>query len=176
MILLITYSRPSLDKHQQHVVDLFFFSLYIAKTSDYFYGDASLFAGRNKRGFRVRTWRFRHSLLLFRGVIFEWGIKRSHYMKRPLTSCNVKWRRNKRGKSRCLLSDVKKWTRAYHRRYGRYRLFRNNSHHFVNRLSKYLDKNCGRWFSKGISQKWAQALDFGTHLRTWYIYDSLACC
>ena len=118
------------------------------RSSGYYYGSTSLsFWG--KRGSIVRnTWRLRHSLLQFRGIIFEWGIKRNgvktYDMGRSLSDCKIKWSYSKKGYSRCLSSDAQRWTRAYRGRYGKYRLFSNNCHHYVNKLGRYLATNCGR--------------------------------
>ena len=123
-----------------------------ATSSDYFYGDTSLgwWGKKSKRGKIVsNTWRLRHSLLLFRGTIFEWGIKRSgvktYDMSRSLGDCKISWTYSRKGESRCLLSDAQTWTKAYRRHYGGYKLFSNNCHHFVNRLGTYLKTDCGRW-------------------------------
>ncbi len=117
----------------------------VTQSSDYFYGDTSLWGSKKGKRTIVRnTWRLRHSLLLFRGTIFEWGINRNYDMNRTPRHCAIKWSWGRKGESKCLLSDAKTWTRAYKRRYGKYRLLFNNCHDFVNRLGRYLATNCGR--------------------------------
>jgi hypothetical protein len=119
------------------------------RSSDYFYGQTSLgwWGKKGKRNIVSNTWTLRHSLLLFRGTIFEWGIKRggvkTYDMGRSLNDCKISWK-GRKGESRCRLSDAQAWTKAYRRKYHGYRLFSNNCHHFVNRLGGYLQTNCGR--------------------------------
>ena len=110
--------------------------------TQYYYGSTSLFKGKK----RVFKWSLKHSLILFRGKIFEWGLGRpkTYKMNRSPSDCKIKWTWSSKGSSRCRLSDAETWTRNYRRRYGGYRLFTNNCHYFVNRFMSYLRSNCGR--------------------------------
>jgi hypothetical protein len=75
----------------------YFVLLYsLAKSSDYFYGDTSLWLFKKikklkKRSIVSYTWTLRHSLLIFRGTIFEWGIDDSYYMRRTPRDCDISW-------------------------------------------------------------------------------------
>ena len=125
--------------------NLIFFSL--ASYSAYYYGSTSLWGGKKgKRAIVRNTWTLRHSLLQFRGKIFEWGLGKSktYSMTRALGDCKIRWSWGRKGESRCLLSDAENWTRRYRSNYGSYKLLSNNCHHFVNRLGRYLASNCGR--------------------------------
>lgn len=101
---------------------------------------------RRKRGV-IWRWTFNHSLILFRGKVFEWGINFTYFMNRRPSSCYINWHRGKKGTSRCSLADIEDWTRAYGKKYT-YNLLTNNCHVFSNALAKHLDTNCGRWSSK----------------------------
>lgn len=123
--------------------------------SDYFLGEMSIpdtILGRNKRNI-ISPWTFSHSLLLFRGKVFEWGIRSgwrlNYYMDRRPSSCTIKWHWGSKGSSKCSLRDAEKWTREFGRKY-RYSLLWNNCHHFVNHLVKYLSTNCGRWSTQNF--------------------------
>lgn len=120
-----------------------FVAVSIAETNDYFYGHTSLWNRRNKRAM-VSTTRLRHSLLLFRGKVFEWGSKRYPWpeLARLPWSCNIKWQFVKKGRSQCSLNEIEIWNLRYVIKYGRYRLFSNNCHHYVNRMAYKLRTDC----------------------------------
>ena len=124
-----------------HHVKLFLF--FIAEYNDYFYGHSSLWNRRSKRAV-ISTTRLRHSLLFFRGKIFEWGSKRYPWPRlgRPLSSCAINWQFVKKGRSKCTMDEIETWNLHYVSKYGRYRLFSNNCHHFVNRLAFKLSRDC----------------------------------
>ncbi|CAB4003728.1 Hypothetical predicted protein [Paramuricea clavata] len=112
--------------------------------SEYFYGTTSLNKDR-KREFSVFKWKLDHSLLMFRGKIFEWGMgdSKTYKMNRNPSQCSITWSSGSKGTSKCLLSDVEEWTRNYPKRNGEYHLLKNNCHYFVNRLVRHLNTDCG---------------------------------
>ena len=113
--------------------------------NSYFLGQMRLsdaIKGRGKRNV-IFPWTPTHSMILFRGKIFEWGINYSYYMYRNPSSCVITWSWSAKGQSRCSLWDVERWTRAYGRTHT-YNILWDNCHMFVNRLAKYLNTNCGR--------------------------------
>ena len=120
------------------------YSFLVSASADYFYGTTSLFKGR-KREFSVFQWKLDHSLLMFRGKIFEWGLgdQKTYKMNRDPSQCSISWSSGSKGRSKCLLSDVEDWTEDYPNEYGKYDLLTNNCHFFVNRLVKFLNTNCG---------------------------------
>ena len=83
-------------------------------------------------------------MLLFRGKIFEWGSKRYPWPKlgRPAWSCDIKWKLLKERRSKCTLDEIETWNEYYVMKYGPYRLFSNNCHHYVNRLAFKLSTDC----------------------------------
>ena len=116
--------------------------------SDYYVGQMSLadaMKGRKKRGV-IFPWTLTHSMILFRGKVFEWGINKSYYMSRDPGSCKITWRRRWASFSKCTLNDAVTWTKRYGRR-NTYNIVFNNCHMFVNRLSRYLYSDCGRWLN-----------------------------
>ncbi|XP_046842781.1 uncharacterized protein LOC124436850 [Xenia sp. Carnegie-2017] len=114
-----------------------------ADYNDYFYGSLSLWPGLKKRDI-VKTFRLTHSVLLFRGKVFEWGSEKYKWpeMGRPSSSCKLKWNYEKKGRSRCSLDEIEVWNSQYEAKYSRYRLITNNCHHYVNRLADKLKTNC----------------------------------
>ena len=128
--------------------------LLLDRYNDYFYGSTKLCLFRGKRGI-VSTTKWAHSLLLFRGKIYEWGSDDYPWptMGRSPSSCDINWRFYRIGTSKCTKSDIDKWNDAYKRsfpykilwskRYG-YNFLFNNCHHYVNRLAAKLKSNCGR--------------------------------
>ncbi|CAB4002033.1 Hypothetical predicted protein [Paramuricea clavata] len=111
----------------------------------YYLGEMSLpdaKKGKRKRDI-IWPWTLTHSMIRFRGNVFEWGINKTYYMNRSPSSSQIWWHRGAKGHSKCLLSDVKSWTKAYGRS-NTYHILANNCHMFVNRLAKYLNTNCGR--------------------------------
>ncbi|CAB4007689.1 Hypothetical predicted protein [Paramuricea clavata] len=114
-------------------------------SSPYYLGEMSLsdaIKGKRKR-YVIWPWTLTHSMILFRGKVFEWGINYTYYMNRSPSSCQITWHWGAKGFSKCSLSDVESWTRAYGRS-NTYDILSNNCHMFVNRLAKYLNTNCGR--------------------------------
>ena len=124
----------------------------IGRYNNYYVGEMSLFKAKGKgKRFVIWPWSISHSMLLFRGKVFEWGINRTYYMRRDPSSCYIKWRSRSEGSSRCTLNDAKRWTRKYGRK-NTYNLLFNNCHMFVNALANYLKSNCGRWlFTKSLN-------------------------
>ena len=128
----------------------------LAQSNDFYYGSTSLSKKGRKRGIPgTRT--PRHSLLLFRGTIFEWGIAtgaggwwlwktRSFRIGYNPASCDISWHNHREGESRCTKNEIITWTRQYEGRYGKYSLLDNNCHHFVRHLRSKLNTNCGHWF------------------------------
>ena len=113
--------------------------------SDYYVGEMRLGDTRRKRNV-IFPWKLKHSMILFRGKVFEWGIMnssglRSYDMTRDPSSCKITWRSNRESYSSCTLSQVENWTRNYGAT-NTYNLFRNNCHMFVNKLAKYLYDDC----------------------------------
>lgn len=82
--------------------------------------------------------------MLYRGKIFEWGSKRYPWptLGRPVWSCGIRWDFERKGSSNCTLEEVELWSENYAMKYGRYRLLKNNCHHYVNRLAYKLGKDC----------------------------------
>ena len=114
----------------------------LGKYADYFVGEMSLLDAKGK-GKRAAIWPLTpsHSMILFRGKVFEWGINYSYYMGRSPSSCKITWRSTRESYSRCTLSQVEQWTRDYGAN-NIYNLAFNNCHMFVNRLAKYLYSDC----------------------------------
>ena len=112
--------------------------------SDYYVGETPL--NRRKR-MAIFPWTYSHSMIFFRGVVFEWGINDSYYMSRSPSSCQITWRSASESSSKCTLNDAKTWTRDYGRK-NTYSWKTNNCHMFVNRLAKYLNDDCGRWLNQ----------------------------
>ena len=112
------------------------------RNADYYVGEMSLWdaKGKGKRNV-IWPWTISHSMILFRGKVFEWGIDKTYYMKRSPSSCKITWRSKKESFSRCTLRQVERWTRDYGAK-NNYNLLTNNCHMFVNRLAKYLYSDC----------------------------------
>ena len=118
--------------------------------ADYYVGEMGLLEaldgikGKRKRRSAIYPYTISHSMILFRGKVFEWGAifgYHQYYMRRNPSSCLIRWRPRRESYSSCTLSQVEAWTR----RYGatkRYNLFTNNCHMFVNNLAKYLYSDC----------------------------------
>ena len=96
--------------------------------------------GKGKRNV-IWPWTVSHSMILFRGKVFEWGIGKTYYMGRSPSSCQITWRSNRESYSSCTLSQVENWTRNYGAT-NTYNLLTNNCHMFVNKLAKYLYDDC----------------------------------
>lgn len=115
-----------------------------AQSNDYFYGTTKLFGSSKKRDIVSNKCLLKHSLLLFRGQIFEWGKSYNGVTNRRPGDCKITWTWTSKEESRCPLSDAKTWAHSYKNKYGKYHLLKNNCHYFVNRLGHYLQTNCGR--------------------------------
>lgn len=99
-------------------------------------------SGRKKRG----TSRVNHSVLLFRGKVYEWGSSEYPWpnLGRNPSSCDIQWNWTPKSWSKCITRDTKQWSDNYKGTYGEYKVISNNCHHYAKRLAAKLFGDCGR--------------------------------
>ncbi|XP_078575542.1 uncharacterized protein LOC144861492 [Branchiostoma floridae x Branchiostoma japonicum] len=92
-----------------------------------------------------------HSVLFYRGVIYEWGMRDNNAADkgtwegvRPVGDCSVQWKSSS-GYSFCSIDEVYQFSRGYKDRYGEYSVRTNNCHHYVNRMMAYLWSDCSTY-------------------------------
>ncbi|XP_033122974.1 uncharacterized protein LOC117121773 [Anneissia japonica] len=97
----------------------------------------------------IDEYRPTHSLLRFRGQVFEWGVaplslrfrSRGSMNRDPSSQC-ITWDNAPRGKSACTLAQAQEWADNYHSTYGSYNLLLNNCHMFVIEMMTFLETGC----------------------------------
>ncbi|XP_071965668.1 uncharacterized protein [Antedon mediterranea] len=90
--------------------------------------------------------RLTHSMLTFRGKVFEWGVlplspisRNFGWMNRKSESKCISWDVAPRGTSRCSLEEATAWAENYHLVEGSYNLLLNNCHMFVKKMIQFLE-------------------------------------
>lgn len=126
----------SLSQNPLYIEHLYF----LGPQGEYFYGTTEL----GKGGKRVFTLKPKHSLLMFRGKMFEWGFgtPKTYRMDRNPAQCSISWEFVSKGMSKCRLDQIEQWTQNYPNLHGGYQVTTNNCHYFVNRLMEHLKTNC----------------------------------
>ncbi|KAK3086341.1 hypothetical protein FSP39_017078 [Pinctada imbricata] len=99
--------------------------------------------GKRSAPKRHNLWSLSHSFIYYDGWYFEFGVGKTHkavYNTRAVKSNRCKSRRDKKpaGYSTLSVECLKKCTKNYKGKYGRYRLLTHNCHHFANRISNIL--------------------------------------
>ncbi|OWF51648.1 uncharacterized protein LOC110448862 isoform X2 [Mizuhopecten yessoensis] len=130
----------------------------------YFFGTTNLFCmtysyyfRRPKRTARMPTLKPIHSWIQYDGHYVEFGIYHNYSkpynysvsIERPAVGdkCNYRLQQTPKGYSSLGIDCIKGCARNYMRKYGKYRLFLNNCHVFINRISKILchSTSCPSW-------------------------------
>uniref|UniRef100_A0A194ALC9 Uncharacterized protein n=1 Tax=Pinctada fucata TaxID=50426 RepID=A0A194ALC9_PINFU len=125
----------------------------------YYFGKTNLWCmmkygkkGKRSAPKRHNLWSLSHSFIYYDGWYFEFGVGKTHkavYNTRAVKSNRCKSRRDKKpaGYSTLSVECLKKCTKNYKGKYGKYRLLTHNCHHFANRISNILCnwKSCPSW-------------------------------
>ncbi|KAK3086345.1 hypothetical protein FSP39_017168 [Pinctada imbricata] len=125
----------------------------------YYFGTTSLLCmmtnakkGKRDSAPSRSTLRPSHRFIYYQGYYFEFGIGKQDLAVYSRTNagsprCSPKREGSAAGYSKLSVECLKKCTRSYEDVHGKYRLFKNNCHHFANRMSHILcnSEKCPHW-------------------------------